>query len=58
MFVYDVYGNQNEFVEPVTRVFILRMRSLGQNGPLRWKTVFAVASKSPLLYICLICSLS
>ena len=29
--VYNVYGSQNEFVERVTRVFILRMRSLGQN---------------------------
>ena len=37
-----VYGSQNEFVEHVTRVFILRMRSLGQNGPLRRNTVFAV----------------
>ena len=27
------------FLEHVTRVFILRMRSLGQNGPLRWNTV-------------------
>ena len=42
MFVY-VYGSQNEFVERVTRVFILRMRSFGQNGPLRRDTVFAVA---------------
>ena len=44
--VYIVYGSQNEFVESVTQVFILRMllrmRSLGQNGPLRWSTVFAV----------------
>ena len=31
--VYNVYGSQNEFVERVTRVFILRMRSLGQNRP-------------------------
>ena len=30
-----VYGRQNEFVERVTRVFILRMRSFGQIGPLR-----------------------
>ena len=42
-FVYNVYGSQNEFVERVTRVFILRMRSLGQNGPLRRDTVLAVA---------------
>ena len=41
--VYNVYGSQNEFVEHVTRAFILRMRSLGQNGPLRRITVFAVA---------------
>ena len=39
--MYNVYGSQNEFVEHVTRAFILR--SLGQNGPLRWITVFAVA---------------
>ena len=32
-YVYYVYGSQNEFVERVTRPFILRMRSLGQNGP-------------------------
>ena len=43
MSVYNVYGSQNEFVERVTRVFILRMRSLGQNRPLRQNTVFAVA---------------
>ena len=43
MSVYNVYGSQNEFVERVIRVFILRMRSLGQNGPLQWNTVFAVA---------------
>ena len=43
MSVYNVYGSQNEFVERVTRAFILRMRSLGQNGPLRRITVFAVA---------------
>ena len=30
-------------VERVTRVFILRMHSLGQNRPLRPNTVFAVA---------------
>ena len=41
--VYNVYGSQNEFVERVTRLFILRMRSLGENGPLRRITVFAVA---------------
>ena len=41
--VYNVYGSQNEFVECVTRGFTLRMRSLGLNGPLRRKTVFAVA---------------
>ena len=43
--MYNVYGSQNEFVERqrVTRKFILRMRSLGQNGPLRWITVSAVA---------------
>ena len=38
--VYNVYGSQNEFVERVTRVFILL--SLGQNRPLRRNTVFAV----------------
>ena len=38
-----VYGNQNEFVDSVTRVFILRICSLGQNGPLRRDAVFAVA---------------
>ena len=32
--VYNVYGSQNEFVERVTSVFILRMRNLGQNRPL------------------------
>ena len=42
-FVYNVYGSQNEFVDSVTGVFILRMRSLGQNGPLRRDAVFAVA---------------
>ena len=26
--VYNVYGSQNEFVERVTRVFILHMRSI------------------------------
>ena len=43
--VYNVYGSQNEFVERITRGFILRMCSLGLNinGPLRRKTVFAVA---------------
>ena len=40
--VYNVYGSQNEYVERVTRIFILRMRSLGQNGTLRRITVFAV----------------
>ena len=30
-FVYNVYGSQNELVERVTRVFILRMRSPGQS---------------------------
>ena len=28
--VYNVYESQNEFVDSVTRVFILRMRSLGR----------------------------
>ena len=46
--VYNVYGSQNEFVECVTRIFILRMRSLGQNGPLRQITVFAVVRISLL----------
>ena len=41
--MYNVYGSQNEFVERVTREFFLRMRSLGQNGPLRRITVSAVA---------------
>ena len=41
--VYNVSGSQNEFVERVTRPFILRMRSLGQIGPLRRITVFAEA---------------
>ena len=41
--MYNVYGSQNEFVECVTREFILRLRSLGQNGPLRRITVSAVA---------------
>ena len=50
--VYDVYGSQNEFVERVTRVFILRMRSLGQNGPLRRITVFAVARITQAFYTC------
>ena len=39
----NVYGGQNEFVERVTRVFILCMRRLGQNRPLWQKTIFAVA---------------
>ena len=39
----NVYGSQNEFVERVTREFIPRMRSLGQNGPLRRITASAVA---------------
>ena len=42
MSVYTVYGSQNEFVERVTRVSILRMRSLGQSRPLRQNAVFAV----------------
>ena len=29
MSVYYVYGSQNEFVEHVTRIVILRMRNLG-----------------------------
>ena len=37
-FVYNVYGSQNEFVKRVTRVFILRRRSLGQSRPLQRKT--------------------
>ena len=41
--VYNVYGSQNEFAERVTWVFMLRMHSLGHNGPLRRITVFAVA---------------
>ena len=32
--VYSVYGSQNEFVERVTKEFILRMRIPGQNRPL------------------------
>ena len=48
MSVYNVYGSQNEFVERVTRVFILRMRNLGQNGPLRRITVFAVARSADI----------
>ena len=31
--MYNVYGSQTEFVEHVTGVFILRMRSLGQKSP-------------------------
>ena len=41
--MYNVYGSQNKFVDSVTRAFIRRMRSLGQNGPLRRDAVFAVA---------------
>ena len=41
--VYNVCGSQNEFVDSVTRVFILGMCSLEQNGPLRRDAVFAVA---------------
>ena len=41
--VYNVNGSQNEFVERVTREFILRMRIIGQNGPLRQITINAVA---------------
>ena len=48
--VYNVYGSQNEFVDSVTRVVILRMRSLGQNGPLRRDAVFAVARIKPMFY--------
>ena len=39
----------SEFVERVPREFILRMRSLGQNGPLRWITVSAVARIRPVV---------
>ena len=49
--VYNVYGRKNEFVESVTRILILRMRSLGQNGPLRRSTVFAVARITCILQI-------
>ena len=42
--MYNVYGSQNGFVKRVTRVFILRMRSLGQNALFRRNTVFAVGS--------------
>ena len=41
--MYNVYGRQKKFVERITRVFILRMRSLGKIGPLRRDTVFVVA---------------
>ena len=41
--MYNVYGSQTDVVDRVTRAFILRMRSLGQNGPLRRDTIFAVA---------------
>ena len=49
--VYNVNGSQNEFVERVTREFLLRMRmrSLGKNGPLRRVTVSAVAR---IMYTC------
>ena len=50
--VYNVYGSQNEFVDSVTGVFILRMRSLGQNGPLRRDAVIAVA-RIELMYFCM-----
>ena len=46
--VYYVYGSQNEFVERVTRIVILRMRNLGQNGPLRRNSVSAVARIEPI----------
>ena len=48
--MYNVYGSQNEFVKRITRVFILRMRSLGQNGPLQRKTISVVAS-IPLFFV-------
>ena len=41
--VYNVDRNQNELVEHVTRVSILRIRRLWQNRPQRLNTVFAVA---------------
>ena len=50
--VYNVYGSQNEFVERVARTFILRMHSLGQNGPLRWITVFVEARIVHTLFLC------
>ena len=37
------------FVDSDTSVFILRMRSLGQNGPLRRDAVFAVARINNIL---------
>ena len=53
MSVYNVYGSQNEFVERVTRVFIMRMHSIGQNGPLRRNNVFVVARIGGTLILCL-----
>ena len=50
--MYNVYGSQNDFVNSVTGVFILCMRSLGQNGPLRRDAVFAVA-RIELMYLCM-----
>ena len=41
--MYNVCGSQNDFVERVTRVFILRVLRLGQDRPQRRKTVIAVA---------------
>ena len=41
--VYDVYGSQNEFVERVTRIVILRIRNFGKNCPLWRNNVSAVA---------------
>ena len=50
--VYNVYGSQNEFVERVTRVFILHMRSLGQNRLLWRNTVFAVVGIKTTCSLC------
>ena len=54
MSVYNVYGSQNEFFEHFTRVVILRICSLGQNGPPQRNTIFAVA-RIDIVYETLCC---
>ena len=48
--MYNGYGSQNEFVERVTRVFILHMRSLGQNHPLSTERCICGTVKSLIIF--------